>query len=62
MTEVVISRQRLRELEICAELASNLLKAIGDADGQIFPMIARLQVVLSQYEARMAVADAMGDK
>jgi hypothetical protein len=58
MTDVVISRKRLRELEICAELASNLLKAFADAK-EPRQMIDALFPVLAQYEARMAVADAM---
>jgi hypothetical protein len=61
MSEVTITRHRLRELEICAELASNLLKAFADAK-EPRQMIDAIFPVLAQYEARMAVADAMGDK
>jgi hypothetical protein len=61
MSEVTISRHRLRELEICAELASNLLKAFADAK-EPSQMITAILSVLAQYEARMAVSDAMVSK
>ena len=62
MSDVLIPLRRLRELEIAADLAANMLRAVSAADGKLVPMIDGMQEALAKYEARMALSDAMAAK
>jgi hypothetical protein len=58
MSDVTIPRQRLRELEICAELGANMVIALDEGKGDLMAILIGLQAALSRYEALMALEKA----
>jgi hypothetical protein len=61
MTEVTISKKRLREYEATAALAGDMLRALSKMarPEDLMPTLDRLQEALAGYEARIAVVEAM---
>jgi hypothetical protein len=61
MTEVTISKKRLREYEATAALAGDMLKALSSMENvdDLMPTLTRLQEALAFYTARIAVVEAM---
>jgi hypothetical protein len=58
MSDVLISKTKLRELEISTELAGNLALAISRGGGDLLAILIGAQAALAQYEAQMALEKA----
>jgi phosphoserine phosphatase len=56
--EVVIKKAKLRELLIAAEVGVDMMRAVGDSDGDPLKMLEGCQEALAAYMAKMAVSDA----
>jgi hypothetical protein len=58
VSDVLISKTKLRELEISTELAGNLALAISRGGGDLLAILIGAQAALAQYEAQMALEKA----
>jgi hypothetical protein len=61
MTEVTISKKRLREYEATAALAGDMLRVLSKMDNpdDLMVTLTRLQEALAFYTARIALVEAM---
>jgi hypothetical protein len=61
VSDVTISKKRLREYEATAALAGDMLRALSKMarPEDLMPTLDRLQEALAGYEARIAVVEAM---
>jgi hypothetical protein len=59
MTDVTISKQRLRELEICASLGVELLGVFANEKADVVGLLLGMQEVLARYSTRITLMEAM---
>jgi hypothetical protein len=57
--DVTISKQKLRELEICASLGVELLGVFANEKSDVVGLLLGMQEVLARYSTRITLMEAM---